>query len=188
MTIRDTKIVEAASRVFARYGVSKTTMNDIATEAGVARQTLYNAYANKDEVLRATVRAAIAKTTAEIEEAWRNEHTFARLLDHFFEHMPLKWYDIVKSSPEAADLMDGINDVAAAEMEQAKIYWLERLTALMQKYSAPGSTVNANAAEMADFIYSTATQAKHSAVNREMLETRLAMLKACVLALMEAPN
>ena len=56
MTEKNSQILDAAQSVFARYGVSKTTMNDIAREAGIARQTLYNKYPGKSEVLRACVR------------------------------------------------------------------------------------------------------------------------------------
>ena len=59
MNSRTQNILEAAQIVFARYGVSKTTMSDIAREAGVARQTVYNAFATKNEVLREVVRLEI---------------------------------------------------------------------------------------------------------------------------------
>ena len=48
MEQREVKIVDAAFRVFSRYGVKRTTMNDIAEEAGLVRQTLYTVYKNKD--------------------------------------------------------------------------------------------------------------------------------------------
>jgi len=53
-----------------RYGIGRTTMADIAQSAGVARQTLYNAYPNKDEVLRAVVRASTQHYIKHVEDAW----------------------------------------------------------------------------------------------------------------------
>ena len=64
MSERKVQILRAAEIVFSRYGVSKTTMNDIAKTAGVARQTLYNEYPNKESVLRATLRFGAEKTMA----------------------------------------------------------------------------------------------------------------------------
>jgi AcrR family transcriptional regulator len=45
-------IVNAASIVFQRWGVNKTTMEDIACEAGKGKSTLYYYYKNKDEIFR----------------------------------------------------------------------------------------------------------------------------------------
>ena len=53
---RDEHIIDAAKRLFLRYGVKRTGMNDIAEEAGISRQTLYKSFANKDAVLQATIR------------------------------------------------------------------------------------------------------------------------------------
>lgn len=46
-------IIRAAEAVFQRWGVSKTTMEDIARQAGKAKSTLYYYFKNKDEVLDA---------------------------------------------------------------------------------------------------------------------------------------
>jgi AcrR family transcriptional regulator len=45
------RIVEAAHRCFERYGFRKTTMDDIAREAAVARPTIYNYFPGKAEII-----------------------------------------------------------------------------------------------------------------------------------------
>ena len=109
MSERKVQILKAAEIVFSRYGVSKTTMNDIAKTAGVARQTLYNEYPNKESVLRATLRFGAEKTMAAVEARWRDQQDLGDKLETLFELGPLFWYDAVQSSPEIADLIDGIN-------------------------------------------------------------------------------
>lgn len=47
------QIAEAALRLFARYGYKRSSMDDIAREAGVARATLYLHFKGKDDVFRA---------------------------------------------------------------------------------------------------------------------------------------
>jgi len=44
-------ILDAAYRCFARHGASRTTMDDIAAEAGLSRTALYQYVRNKDDVL-----------------------------------------------------------------------------------------------------------------------------------------
>ncbi|MEN6561389.1 MAG: TetR/AcrR family transcriptional regulator [Acidobacteriota bacterium] len=46
-------IVRAAETVFRRWGLSKTTMEDIAREAGKGKSTLYYYFQSKDDILEA---------------------------------------------------------------------------------------------------------------------------------------
>lgn len=47
------RLVDAARRCFERFGVEKTTIADVATEAGVTRRTVYRYFDNSDTLLRA---------------------------------------------------------------------------------------------------------------------------------------
>lgn len=44
-------LVRAARTAFARYGVDRTTMTDVARAAGVVRQTVYNSVSGRDELI-----------------------------------------------------------------------------------------------------------------------------------------
>jgi AcrR family transcriptional regulator len=45
------RILEAAFACFERFGVAKTTMDDVARAASVSRQTVYRHFAGKDDLL-----------------------------------------------------------------------------------------------------------------------------------------
>lgn len=49
------QILAAAERVILRFGVSKTTMDDIAKEAGVSRPTVYRYFGDRDALLGALI-------------------------------------------------------------------------------------------------------------------------------------
>ncbi|GAA4672672.1 TetR/AcrR family transcriptional regulator [Gordonia humi] len=49
------QIMQAAERVFAKYGASKTTMDDIGREAGVSRPTVYRYFAGRDALISALI-------------------------------------------------------------------------------------------------------------------------------------
>ncbi|MEU3183876.1 helix-turn-helix domain-containing protein [Streptomyces sp. NPDC006923] len=55
VSARQEGIVAAATAVFLRFGLRKTTMDDIAREAGISRQGLYLHFASKDAVFRRVV-------------------------------------------------------------------------------------------------------------------------------------
>ena len=50
-----TKILSAAIELFGQYGFKTITMDDIARRAGISKKTLYQHFANKDEVVKETV-------------------------------------------------------------------------------------------------------------------------------------
>lgn len=65
------RVVDAALTCIARVGLAKTTLDDVAREAGCARATVYRCFANKQQLLVALVarealalRDAIAEATA----------------------------------------------------------------------------------------------------------------------------
>lgn len=53
----NTSIQQAAIRIFLAYGYDKTTMEDIAGEAGVARSTLYTKWKTKEDLFTALLKA-----------------------------------------------------------------------------------------------------------------------------------
>ena len=79
-------ILDAALGVFARYGKRKTTMGDIAAEAGVSRQTLYGRFDNKDGVLRAVIHYVSDQVLARIVSEWASTENLGDKLWIYFEH------------------------------------------------------------------------------------------------------
>jgi AcrR family transcriptional regulator len=63
------RILAAAARAFAQYGQAKTTMEDIAETAQVARATVYKHFRTKEEVFRAVVHCELADIVGASREA-----------------------------------------------------------------------------------------------------------------------
>lgn len=53
-------IIEAADRLFTRFGYRRTSMDDIAREAGVAKGTLYLYFTSKEALFRALLAGNVA--------------------------------------------------------------------------------------------------------------------------------
>lgn len=183
MNKRENVILDAAVSVFGRYGVKKTTMGDIAEAAGVARQTLYNAYPGKEEVIRAAVRHFGNLTYEAVCDEWSSSTSLEEKLEAFLVIGPLDWYDRVQQSPDTAELIEGLHSAAREEMEAINRRFTEMLRTLFQPHrsqiEAAGMTVEA----FADFVFSSAHGAKQSAQSRAEVETRLTTLKQTVLIL-----
>lgn len=62
-------ILDAADKLFCKNGVDKTTMEQIATEAGYSKPTLYGYFKDKDEVFFALVLEFIQKIVGKVDKA-----------------------------------------------------------------------------------------------------------------------
>ncbi len=60
------RILEAAARLFVERGYGKTTITDIANEAGVAPETVYSAFRNKPTVLHRAWDLAVGGDDADV--------------------------------------------------------------------------------------------------------------------------
>jgi len=182
MDEREKNILEAAVVVFVRYGVKRTTMNDIASEAGIARQTLYTVYANKDEVLRAAIRLHTDQALAAIEADCAAAATLADKLDSAFEHMVIRPFDMLHALPHADDIITGFNAAARDELDSAGQRFRDALADVLAPYGKRLRAAGLSPRELADVVGTAAKGFKRDAPDRKTLVALLASLKALVLA------
>lgn len=70
------RIIAAAYRCFDRYGVAKTSIEDIAAEASVTRATIYNHVGTKDALIARITEAEILKVNAEVRSLFVRKRSF----------------------------------------------------------------------------------------------------------------
>ena len=73
-------IQDAAMRVIARRGMAAATMQEIATEAGVAKGTLYLYFRDRDELVEKTFERAMGALHARIDAALQSASSFEQSL------------------------------------------------------------------------------------------------------------
>lgn len=167
------RIVDSACRLFAADGYPSTTMGAVATEAGVAVQTVYHVFNTKAELLRVVIDVAAAgrhdppPTPAWLEEAFAasdGRRTLALATEHGFD-----------MSARVAPLIAAINAAASTDPLFAD-YWDASCTqrrsgtaAIATHLAASGQLRSGLGTERAaDIIYATASH-----------ETLLAFLTDC---------
>ena len=115
------RIIEATVRCVGRWGVAKTTLDDIAREAGCARATIYRVFAGgKQAVLAATLQHELRRAVATIDDAVRDLDSLEDVLvvgtttaaQLILGHEALAF--LIDHEPIAFDRMGRVFDAAAA--------------------------------------------------------------------------
>ncbi len=137
---KEKEILDAAGKVFARYGFRKTTIGDIVREAGVARATVYKYFGTKDEIFIAVFHREFREILAAVRSAIQCEGTTrerlrAALLKHMDEIRKKRialqvtieaWADImsrwkVHSQGMVREAMDIYGGILAGGVESGEI-------------------------------------------------------------------
>ena len=87
----------------------------------------------------------------------------------------MNWYDQIQQFPNASELMEGINLVVEPALQEAHQDWIALLADLLKEKLG-----EAQAAQVADFVFLSAKNAKYSAADRDQLLARLQVLKEMV--------
>ncbi len=181
MSERKEAIVKAAFQVFSRYGLKRTTMHDIAEEAGVTRQTLYNLFANKDELLRATIRLHADRSIATIEARCAGVRDLGDKLDIVFDCLVVVPWVLVHATPHGDEILSGVRDVARQEVALADSRYEAMLETMLAPCADNLSSVGMTVGQLCDLIQRSWYGIRHKARDRDHLDALLASLKTLVL-------
>ena len=181
MTDKVSVICDAAARVFMQYGVKRTGMGEIAQEAGVSRQTLYNLFPSKDAVLVATIKLFMDRSLAEARADLRELTRLEDQLPVVLEHLARRPYAMLHASPHTQDVIDGVGEesrrVIAECTGRFRDLVEELLAPIEDRVGASGLSLSA----FADAIVTFAAAAKHEARDQAHLDELLTCLTAMVL-------
>jgi len=71
-----TRILDAADSCFARFGVLKTTMRDIAAEADISRATLYRYFGDRDDLVLGVILREAGKFIERLDKMFDRQELF----------------------------------------------------------------------------------------------------------------
>lgn len=108
MEARD-RILAKAHELFNKLGIKRVTMDEIALKAGMSKKTIYQSFANKDELVDAVLEEHLTKSCSQCEV---NRTKADNAIQEFFlnidmaqelmaEMNPTVFYDLEKFHPES---------------------------------------------------------------------------------------
>jgi AcrR family transcriptional regulator len=179
-------ILDAALRLFGRYGYKRTSIEDIAAEADIAKGSVYLSFTSKEEIFRALCEDIVKKIEA---EAQRARDSGAPLADRILAILAAKfgfYFETVRSSPHAAELIDSKNRLSAGVFEKSERRYQKILREVIDGAVKRGEIApqrrNLAAAAVVELLLAGAFGIEHSAPNVTALQRRLAELVNVVLA------
>lgn len=146
-------VFDAALGVFARYGFRRTSMNDLASAAGISRPALYLMFDNKEDLF---CQLAIYRQTLALEEARkllsRPGHPRDSFLNAILAYERIL-FEPVSESPHGDELMDIHKGIAGDEVSRGHDQFVGLLSGhlLGMEYGGPESPAS-SAPEARKFV------------------------------------
>ena len=130
------RIIEAAYRCFHRFGIRKTTIDDIASAAQVARPTFYNYFNGKSDVVDYLRQLELVRVNQEIRARMKKYSSFAEALTEAI----LLSVTVAKANDYIRTLIEDAQTVSQASVphSQAQRVHLERWGPLLNRAKEHG--------------------------------------------------
>ena len=180
METADFEILDAVIGVVNRYGIKRTTMDELARHAGVSRQTLYDRYGGKDAVMAAAINLIAQRLKDALQAAFAEEPTLAGKIDAYYRIAVFPIFEMMQAMPDAADFERGLGPRSTEASAQGSVL----KQALLAEAFAPHLHAERHDPKaVAVFFEQSLARAKMSGVTRAELEEYVAVLKAAILAM-----
>ena len=122
-------ILGAALELFGRYGYRRTSIDDIARRAGVAKGTVYLYVENKEALFRTLARSLLDGVLARAGEAAGTRD--GGVAERLFRVLDAKFgffHDLLHRSPHASELLDSTSRLCADVFAAGDAAYLELIT------------------------------------------------------------
>ncbi|MEP9375369.1 helix-turn-helix domain-containing protein [Aquabacter sp. CN5-332] len=132
------QIADAALRRFSRYGFKRSSMDDIAKEAGLAKATLYLHFKSKDDIFRAMIRRFGARVETRCHEVMAQKAPFREKLTALMDAHFGAGYAAFGAGEHLPELKAVITAIASREIEDHEGVFVALALRLLREGDAAG--------------------------------------------------
>ena len=173
--VRRTRILETATGVFLRYGLRKTSMDDLARAAGLSRQALYLHFATKEDLFRAAlIQLLDSLRSAERAALAREDLPFEDRVVAAFEavHAHLIGSD---SAAHMSELLEAATEHLGGSLGELETTLVADVARALKSAGIPARWKHEafNARTLAEHLSATSMGLKHSVATREHYRERM---------------
>jgi AcrR family transcriptional regulator len=131
-------ILTAAFSLFGHYGYRRTSIDDIAQEAGIAKGTVYLYFKSKEEIFRALAQQLIDKMLAASETAQAATDSVAEQLRGMLDAKFGYFFELLHCSAHVREILDAKNQLCADLFAQADRRYQRMLASVITKADKHG--------------------------------------------------
>lgn len=131
-------ILEAAIALFRQYGYRKTSVDQIASAARVAKPTVYAHFAHKEALFAAVCEHVIEGMLESARQAARARGKVVSRVSGVLSAKFTTLFEVVQSSPHAAELLHSQHELAAEAEACADAEYHELLVGVLEGAAATG--------------------------------------------------
>lgn len=163
------RIFAAALTLFGRHGFQRTSMADIAREAGIARATLYLRFSEKRALFEVLAASLVDDALARAEAAWVADAPLSENIAATLLGKDLGFFHILNATPHGAELMEFDADLTAGHVARLDAQFAALLAKRGREAMQEGAdlTVFGGADGFAAFLATVGSGLKHETRTEE---------------------
>jgi AcrR family transcriptional regulator len=179
-------ILDAALKLFSQYGYRRTSIDDIAREAEIAKGTVYLSFKSKEEIFRALCERLIQHADSAVKIARATRGPIHERLVAVLEAKFGFFFETVYRSAHAAELMDSKNRLSADLFAQSGRRYMKVLREMIEEATRAGelapSRMELNAGDLAEMLVAAVHGIESSATSRAQYHRRLREMVRVIVA------
>ena len=177
------RVLAAALTLFGRHGLQRTSMADIAREAGIARATLYLRFADKRALFAALAASRVDEARARAEAAWVADAPLSENVAATLLAKDLDFFHILHATPHGAELLELDAELTAAHVARLDAGFAALLAKRAREAAQRGADLDAFGGPdgFAAFLATAGSSLKHEVRTEEAFRSivsRLAQVSA----------
>ena len=181
MTETEKQILDATIVLVSTFGMRKTSVGDIAERAALSRQTVYNLFANKDEIYRAAIEYLGEQWRAKARSGLEDANTLSEQIDVIFDVFTIDAFKFSRSKPDARDMFAEAHQVSGNVMQKFFKANCEVIADVLRPHEAKLQRNGLSVDQFADQIETACRGYKRDARSLKHLKELLATQKQLVL-------
>jgi len=179
-------ILDAALKLFSQYGYRRTSIDDIAREAEIAKGTVYLSFESKEEIFRALCERLIECVDSAVKVARATSSPIHERLVAVLEAKFGFFFETVYRSAHAAELMDSKNRLSADLFAQSGRRYMKVLREMIEEATRAGelapSRMELDADDLAQMLVAAAHGIESNATSRAQYHRRLREIVRVIVA------
>src|SRR5271156_4187936 len=185
-------ILDAALRLFSQYGYRRTSIEDIAREAEIAKGTVYLSFKSKEEIFRALCESLIERIESAVilarETSGPIDERLVAMLEAKFGFL----FETVYRSAHAAELMDSKNRLSSDLFAQSSRRYMKVLRETIEDATRAGelapSRMELDTDDLAQMLVAAAHGVENNSTSGAQYHRRLREIVRVIVAGLSAPR